>query len=277
MQQYANRLNDFSEDNQKEFDYYKREIENQLQQYEINVRQESQRVQKHLSESRKADKEFKESLYESKLEFIRNWNEKSKYSVRSSPRLEESIKLLEELLKKDNVFDVISSKSLIADIIDELVRIYYYSRKVREAEALVSQYSEKVNLAAHTYFNLGLIHFDNYLYDLSEPQKNLAIKYLDKSLEVFSDYGYPLALKVILNMITNYSENNQDFNRSEIDKILDVIEFSKDSYKEFVKRLSDDSKNSLAKKYIDKFYEMFGDRSTKIEEKIGATEAPVSV
>jgi len=152
---------------------------------------------------------------------------------------------------------------LMPGIINLLSFIYYDLRKYNDVTQLISKYEDSFKLKSTSYVNAALTALNDYHLYNSLTQRNKAIEYLDKSLELTRGYGEAQALKLEIYGM-DYLRNNLVEPKKEQALKAGKVVFSEilnsESYApayETVNRLEGDRKNIDYKKYIDVIYDIF--------------------
>lgn len=162
---------------------------------------------------------------------------------------------------------------LIPGIVDLLIRIYYVQLEFNEMTELISKYENDYKLMSSSYVNTALVGLNDYTAFNSIQQRNKAIEYLDKSLELTRGYGEAQGLKLVTYII-DFERNQQDKEKKEqalrnVEIVLDEI-LKSDSHfpaAETLDRLVRDANSRDYKKYVEKLYELFPEKLRELENK----------
>ena len=173
---------------------------------------------------------------------------KSGKSYRFPEDLERTKNVLKDLENSETKFQIPTAVNLLS-------YIYYDKRMYNEVNELISRYEKNHKLHSNTYINGALTAISDYNNYNNLTQRNKALEYLDKSLELTKGYGEALALKLEIYMM-DYVRSNEDIKRQEAikncDKVLHDTLMSENKMPayETVSRLVRDYKIESYKKYI---------------------------
>ena len=178
-----------------------------------------------------------------------------------------TINLLEDAESKEK-------NPLMPKIVNLLSAIYYDQEKYNEVIQLISKYETNFKLEADSYINAALTALNDYHNFNSVAQRDKAIEYLDKSLELTRGYGQAQALKLEIVAIDYLrSEEDEEKRKNALDngKIIftEIINSaSPNPAIETVNRLKLDSKTETTefKIYVDTLNDVFPQEMTKLEE-----------
>ncbi|NQY79316.1 MAG: hypothetical protein HRT47_03280 [Candidatus Caenarcaniphilales bacterium] len=166
-------------------------------------------------------------------------------------------KKLEDLLEK--VTKGKDQYSLIPQIVDELVYIYYLNYKTSNIDRLLSTYGSNYTFSGPTWVNGALAYAHDYLSYGETFSKNQCLKYIEKALTVVPGYGEALALKLYISMkdldqASNNEERDSAINKCRI-QLKNITESPSYSAFETLKRMRKDEK--IWAKYITALHEHF--------------------
>lgn len=161
---------------------------------------------------------------------------------------------------------------MIPEVVNLLTYIYYDYKQYNEVTALLDRYEGKTRFISTSYINAALTAVSDYHRFNSYSQRNKAIQYLDKSLELTQGYGQAQALKLEIFMMDYLrSDNDQQKEKAtqESLKVLnDIIKSESNApANETMSRLNSDVRVDEYKKYIDKLYELFPHELDQIRQK----------
>ncbi|MBV1923273.1 MAG: hypothetical protein KUG68_04505, partial [Flavobacteriaceae bacterium] len=181
--------------------------------------------------------------------------------------LKRTLKLLKDAKKRNN-------ETLMTDVINLLTYAYYDNGKDNEITNLLTKYENKAPILSTSYGNAALIGFNNYHNFNSKTQRDNAIHYLDKSLELAQGYGFAQAVKLEIFMM-DYLRSKDDTIKNEAinncTKVFDVLLQSESGDPAYltITRLDGDAENQHFKKYVDKLNELFNDEIIELRKKAG--------
>ncbi len=212
-----------------------------------------------LNRLRKFQDESKKIIYGVELQTI-------KQDLQYNRKLDKTVDLNRLLIKCDEISD----DSLVKEVIDELVRSYYYQKNHNEIEKIIEQYSPKYKFFAPTWVNAALLYLDEFESFGAKQQKERGLEYLDKSLLVTPGYGEALGLKLVTYMIKFDRAKTEDEKLQIKETTLNLISEINISYAvsadETVDRLIRDRKSNIYKKYVDTLYDLFPSEMKKMHE-----------
>ncbi|MBI1938634.1 MAG: hypothetical protein HYS25_10995 [Ignavibacteriales bacterium] len=216
-------------------------------------------IDNELSNLKRFQDESKKFIYSVELERI-----KSEQKI--NPRAENVTELNKLLLKSNEISD----DDLVPYIIDELVRIYYYGRQVKEIDELIKNY-EKYPLLSPTWVNAALCFIDEYEAYGSKQKFEQSISFLDKALSITPGYGEAQGLK-LLTFVINHDKAISDDDRMKISKeILNLFNEINTSLPlcayETMGRIRRDKSSALFSKYVDKLYTISPIQMSEMETK----------
>jgi hypothetical protein len=110
----------------------------------------------------------------------------------------------EDLERAKNLLDDLESTDLkfqIPRVVNLLSYIYYDQKMYNEVNVLISKHENEHKLKSNTYINGALTAIYDYHNFNTLNQRNKAIEYLDKSLELTRGYGEALGLKLEIYMM----------------------------------------------------------------------------
>ena len=161
---------------------------------------------------------------------------------------------------------------LIPQIVNLLTYIFYDYKKYNEVTELIDKYEGKAKLISTSYINAALTAISDYHNFNSISQRDKAIDYLNKSLELTRGFGQAQALKLEIFMM-DYLRSEQDSQKDEalndVKIVLNEIlksESNAPSY-ETIGRLKTDTTIESYKLLVDKLYELFPDDLKMMHEK----------
>ena len=185
-------------------------------------------------------------------------------------------KKLEELL--DKVASGNDQFSLIPQIIDELVSIYYLNYQTNDIDRLLSEHENKYTFSGTTWVNGALAYVHDYLSYGETFFREQCLKYIERSLIVVPGYGEALALKLYVYMKDLEQALNDEEKKIALEKchiqLKNILKSPNISAFETLKRMNKDEK--IWAKYIDLLYENFPSELAemkKIAEEYGLDNA----
>lgn len=214
-------------------------------------------IDNELSNLKRFQDESKKFIYSVELERIRS-------EQKINPRAENVTELNKLLLKSNEI----SEDDLVPHIVDELVRIYYYGRQVKEIDELIKKH-DKYPLLSPTWVNAALCFIDEYEAYGSKQKFEQSISFLDKALSITPGYGEAQGLK-LLTFVISYDKAISDDNRTKISKeILNLFNEVNTSLPlcayETINRIRRDKSSALFSKYVDNLYTMFAMQMSEME------------
>lgn len=166
---------------------------------------------------------------------------------------------------------------LIPQIVNLLTYIFYDYKKYNEVTELIDKYEGKVKLLSTSYINAALTAISDYHNFNSISQRDKAIDYLNKSLELTRGFGQAQALKLEIFMM-DYLRSDQDSQKNEALNDAKIVlneilksESNAPSY-ETIGRLKTDTAIDSYKLLVDKLYELFPEELKMMHEKSGEYE-----
>ena len=209
---------------------------------------------KDVEESFVAEKEQVFHLTEFKALKENNTNYMDKtFSEMQSQKLEE---LLDKVIKTSDRF------TLIPQIVDELVYIYYLNFKTNDIDRLLTEHESDYTFKGPTWVNGALAYTHDYLSYGENFSREQCLRYIEKALIVVPGYGEALALKLYIFM----KDYDQAISEEEKAKALDacksqqknIINSPGFSAKETLRRIDKDRK--IWGKYIDELEQAFPEK-----------------
>jgi len=162
--------------------------------------------------------------------------------------------------------------NLIPQIVNLLTYIFYDYKKYNEVTELIDRYEGKVKLISTSYINAALTAISDYHNFNSISQRDKAIDYLNKSLELTRGFGQAQALKLEIFMM-DYHRSDQDTQKDDALNDAKIVlneilksESNAPSY-ETIGRLKTDTAIQSYKLLVDKLYELFPEELKMMHEK----------
>ncbi|WP_020528569.1 hypothetical protein [Flexithrix dorotheae] len=228
----------------------------------INLENKLKEVEHELEVNREFTNYTKRFIYEDELNKLKQQLDRNP----NSDLLKSNLKNL--LLKAEEI----DYGELVTQIIDELVYVNFKMRKDDENFEILENYAQKYKIKERTYINASLGQIDYYRNYGDVNKRELAVKYLEKSLELIPGYGESMGLLLGIYMI-DFEKTDDEASRQEIMentlKLVKQINSSPTgtSAWETISRLNRDKNNTSYGKYVKMLYNMFPEEMKAMEEK----------
>ncbi len=167
------------------------------------------------------------------------------------------------------------SASRLVQLIDALMRTYYYSKdkeKYKKMVTLIKQYEGKIDLEPQTYANAAIAHSNIYeLYGNSHDRDN-SLDNCDKSLNRSKEYGLPYAIKLEIYMIDYVKAFDDAQRNAALDNIRRVFKAVENNQSkvvpvDIVDRIEIDRNVAYLKPYYQRLEILFADDLNRVRER----------
>ncbi len=255
-------------------DFYERLIESRLKELEKQLLEKFElklknglenvdNVEKQLQQSNSQMNRAEGYMLNLELENLREKIMSRKYTYEMTlQRAKDFLKTAEDKNKNE----------LLPEIINLLTYVYYDYRKYNEVTNLLDKYEGKVKLISTSYINAALTAISDYHNYNSFSQRERALDYLNKSLELTQGYGQAQGLKLEIFMMDYLRAEDENVKTEAIENanyvINDILKSESNApASETINRLNADVGFQPYKKYVDLLYELFPDDLKLIHKK----------
>lgn len=268
-------------------DYYKENAQNKLMDFEEKLKQNSLFFTEELTKSLKLIREENEN----KLILINGQIKNAENQIKQAEQLLINLEIQtlkekfvdkalydfpEDLTRTNNLLEKVEKSNLdyqIPVVVNLLSYIYYndLSNKTNDLNKLIENYEKKYSLKSEAYVNAALKSIYDYNYYNSINQREKAIEYLDKSLELTLGYGQALGLKLQVFMMDYDRAENEKDKKIALDNTSNVLnsiiksESPGPAY-ETIKRFKMDLPLESYGKYVKKIFQLFPEKMLELFE-----------
>jgi hypothetical protein len=186
--------------------------------------------------------------------------------------------IVEDLISYLNDEKITISEKKKVDLIDVIMRCYYYNNYPQRKEKmikLIKEYGDDFNLLSTTYANAAIAFSSMYDIYGTKDYLDSAIENCNNSIRILPDYGLAFALKLELYTIAQVKALDDEeklLYEKELQKVFREIENNSSTYlcTELISRFKEDE-NTFMKTYLDILYSGYPDDIARIRERADNT------